>query len=855
MKFAHTALLAAIFVIATSAFAADIYVDQATGNNGNDGLSTGAAVATIARSLELLVDQNASSFGGHTVHVAAGTYIDDPIATLESQHFGADDNRNSIVADGVVTLQNNAGNSISTGIKMNASGPNANMNIDGFDIVGYESAVGNFKATQFTVSNCTFQYNTMGYSQTQGGWGSVFENCVWNGPNRAFQFYKNTGDVTFRNCIFNISGGDLGAGLNNDGGPGDAAIKFEDCLLNGNNKTYGIGCEAGSFFRFTRCIIMNTKGWGINFNATGEGEVINCVIRGFESATTNGVRFAKDGGANIIRNTVITNCVIGLNNMGTGTASNDYNNLYNNGTNYEGFSAGPNSISSDPLFVAPGAGDFRLSAGSPCIDAGDPSDTVPAFGGSIIDIGPVEFGSTAPPPALGDDIWVDGANGDNSNSGTSATDAFATIERGLTELAAVNGGTSGGHVVHVIGATYTDDPILVNSSHFGGSIRNTIQAEGNAVLDSTGAAGNFGVRISNDGRAGNHLNIRGFEVNNYPNGYSGFYAAATTVENCRFNGGGATSGSIGLGITEGGWDAVFQNNEFVGFLRGIQLYKRVSGIKILNNTFDNFPSGGDGLGAVFGSGTAASPVTMDGNVFNGDRSGQLAIGLGAEEAAGSTSYVVFTNNVLKNFRVFGLNISTNCNGIVNNNTFYNVTSNALKYGGGAADVTTARNNIFVNSVTGIGVSAGSIDNDYNNFFNNGTDISGDSMGANATTHDPLFSDPANGDFSLQAGSPSIDAGDPSFELPLACGGGCVIDQGAIEHSGSTSCAALTDDVMDAICAAGMTSIPTSSTGFDALVSQAVQDAFASAGTVCGSGAGCEGDTAGCQAEILAALDE
>ncbi|MFM1551526.1 MAG: hypothetical protein ACKJSG_19140, partial [Lentisphaeria bacterium] len=147
-------------------------------------------------------------------------------------------------------------------------------------------------------------------------------------------------------------------------------------------------------------------------------------------------------------------------------------------------------------------------------------------------------------------------------------------------------------------------------------------------------------------------------------------------------------------------------------------------------------------------------------------------------------------------------------------------------------------------------------NDYNNFFNNDTDISGDSMGANATTHDPLFSDPANGDFSLQAGSPSIDAGDPSFELPLACGGGCVIDQGAIEHTGSTSsCAELTDDVMDAICAAGMTSIPTSNTGFDALVEQAVQDAFASAGTVCGSGAGCEGDTAGCQAEILAALNE
>ncbi|HCN09307.1 MAG TPA: hypothetical protein DIT01_15375, partial [Lentisphaeria bacterium] len=72
MKFAHTTLLAAIFVIATTTFAADIYVDQATGNSGNDGLSAGAAVATIAHGLVVLADQNASSFGGHTVHVAAG---------------------------------------------------------------------------------------------------------------------------------------------------------------------------------------------------------------------------------------------------------------------------------------------------------------------------------------------------------------------------------------------------------------------------------------------------------------------------------------------------------------------------------------------------------------------------------------------------------------------------------------------------------------------------------------------------------------------------------------------------------------------------------------------------------------
>ena len=773
MKFAQTTLLAAIFVIATSSFAADIYVNQATGNNGNDGLSSGAAVQTIARGLDVLVAENASSFGGHTVHVAAGTYIDDPIAELGNAHFGANTNRNSIVADGPVTLQNNAGTSIYTAIAMVSGGANANMNIDGFDVVGYASGIGNFQATQFTVSNCTFQTTTMGYSQTQGGWASTFEDCVWNGAARGFQFYKNTGDVTFRNCIISTVGGDLGVGLNNSGDPGNAAIKFEGCILNGNKSSWGAGIEADSFFTFTRCTFMNLKGQAVNFNDSSGGEVVNCVVRGFESS--NGLIFANEDDGNVLRNTVITNCVLGI--TGGGEVSNDYNNFYDNGTNYdESFEAGPNSISADPLFVAPGAADFRLSAGSPCIDAGDPSDPVPALGGDVVDIGPIEFGSSAPTPALGDDIWVDADDGDDSNSGTSVTDAFATIARGLTELAAVNGGTSGGHVVHVLDGTYTDDPISVNASHFGGSIRNSIQAEGNAVLNSTGASA-FGVKISNDGRQANNLNIKGFTVN-YPNGYSGFYATATTVEDCHFDGGGATSASLGLGITEGGWDAVFRNNDFVGFLRGIQLYKNVGGIKILNNTFSDFSHHSDGLGAIFFSGTAGSPVTMDGNVFNGDKPGQHAVGMGVEMVGGTPSFVVFTNNILKNFRAIGLNIAGSCDGIVNNNTFVNVSGNALGYGGGASDVTEARNNIFVGNTTGIGVSAGTVDNDYNNFFNNGEDITGDEKGANSTTHDPLFTDADNCDFSLQAGSPSIDAGDPAFELPLDCGGGCVIDQGA-----------------------------------------------------------------------------
>ncbi len=47
-----------------------------------------------------------------------------------------------------------------------------------------------------------------------------------------------------------------------------------------------------------------------------------------------------------------------------------FNDIWNNGTDYYGCSAGPGDISVDPMFVDPAAEDYRLVEGSPVIDAG-----------------------------------------------------------------------------------------------------------------------------------------------------------------------------------------------------------------------------------------------------------------------------------------------------------------------------------------------------------------------------------------------------------------------------------------------------------------------------------------------------
>ncbi len=57
-------------------------------------------------------------------------------------------------------------------------------------------------------------------------------------------------------------------------------------------------------------------------------------------------------------------------------------------------SAATGNISVDPLFVnytGDVAGDYHLTSGSACIDAGDPADPVPAGGGARIDIGAFEY--------------------------------------------------------------------------------------------------------------------------------------------------------------------------------------------------------------------------------------------------------------------------------------------------------------------------------------------------------------------------------------------------------------------------------------------------------------------------------
>jgi hypothetical protein len=95
-----------------------------------------------------------------------------------------------------------------------------------------------------------------------------------------------------------------------------------------------------------------------------------------------------------------------------------YNDVWNNtGGDYSGVTPGAHDISADPLLVDPTNGDFHLSSGSPCIDAGDPVNYPatdfegdPRPMGLAPDIGADEFRSLLTfswrPVAMIPEIWM-----------------------------------------------------------------------------------------------------------------------------------------------------------------------------------------------------------------------------------------------------------------------------------------------------------------------------------------------------------------------------------------------------------------------------------------------------------------
>lgn len=155
-----------------------------------------------------------------------------------------------------------------------------------------------------------------------------------------------------------------------DCGSSSAVIDGNIITGNGNRDYYygGNGIFADQQgTRITNNLIYDNFGDGIE---AGDAEVINNTVVGNRSA---GIDY---GGETIIHNNVVVNNGYGLYDEWNGYSWADiaYNDVTDNEYNYCDITEHPTDISVDPLFVAPDNGDYHLSLGSPCVDAGDPTN-------------------------------------------------------------------------------------------------------------------------------------------------------------------------------------------------------------------------------------------------------------------------------------------------------------------------------------------------------------------------------------------------------------------------------------------------------------------------------------------------
>jgi hypothetical protein len=134
--------------------------------------------------------------------------------------------------------------------------------------------------------------------------------------------------------------------------------------------------------RYAKLVICNniiTGGNGVYTSDNTCGVNVDIYNNTIDSCTGTGVRLDGCSGGTIsakIYNNIITkNAGNGIHKLDWVSLANSYNNVWANGTNYRGCSAGTGCISENPLYIDAPTGNYRLQPTSPCIDAGWPIKT------------------------------------------------------------------------------------------------------------------------------------------------------------------------------------------------------------------------------------------------------------------------------------------------------------------------------------------------------------------------------------------------------------------------------------------------------------------------------------------------
>ncbi|HEY3268459.1 MAG TPA: right-handed parallel beta-helix repeat-containing protein [Armatimonadota bacterium] len=629
--------------------------------------------------------------------------------------------------------------------------------------------------------------------------------------------------------------------------------------VNGDGSGGASGISVSGMATISNCSISGFGGSGIS--VSGSAVISNATIAANHGAT-GGISIA--GGSATITNTIIAFNETGVVRSGGAVTLRNCDVFGNAGDNYNGLAdptGSDGNLSSDPMFLGRGAADFRLEAGSPCIDAGDDSaalasatdlDAKPRFLGAHTDIGAFEFNG----------VFVNQNAVGDVHDGASWATAYLTVPEALAAA-------SPGQEIWVAASTYKGGVTLTGRLAMYGGFEGTetrrsqrdpatnvtildggepVVGVSTSLVDEATLDG-FTVRNGARFASGGGICIEGraaivdcIVTDNvvYSDPYapdvdaqshgSGIYVSSgsVTIANSVISDNKAMggSGAGGGGISIGGGTATLTNND-ISRNDGGGFDTKGSAVVVGNTVCDN---GGTGI-------YVYARATIDGNTVTGN--GYL--GIVAAGAATVTNNVV-SGNAYGGIRTFGTaaiannlvsaNSRSDGGGIqvwsgtaaVTNNT---VSGNEGASGGGLSikgdAAVSVVNTILSFNSTGVYLDTGSVTFRNCDAFSNGSvgfaGVPDPTGTAGNFSADPLFVNPASGDFRLTPGSPCIDSGDDSV---VAAGEvdldkrprvtGSHVDVGAYEHESSVY--SLADAAQALRLAGGLSAVPSNAHWWD-----------------------------------------
>ena len=196
---------------------------------------------------------------------------------------------------------------------------------------------------------------------------------------------------------------------------------------------------------------MNLGG-GIVAESDSYAHIYNNTIVAQAGSSIPGRGIAATGPTVVVRNNIIYGYTVGV--YMTGNPDVDYNCTFDNqGYNGPPGSGGQHSVSGNPMFINGMNSDFHLSAGSPCIDTGDPDSRYNDPDGSRCDIGRYPYGTAT-------------AIASFASISDPVLEAYPTLTRGQVTVAR-NGSTTEKLELHIVSVD--------------GRVMKTVRLEGSSV--------------------------------------------------------------------------------------------------------------------------------------------------------------------------------------------------------------------------------------------------------------------------------------------------------------------------------------------------------------------------------------